>query len=74
MSIGPLQILLILLVVFLLFGAGKLPRLATDVAEAIKNFKKTMSDDDKKDTDPDKLADQSAQVVIEPEKDENKNV
>ena len=40
MSLGWPEILLIALVVFLLFGAGKLPRLMGDVAEGIKSFKK----------------------------------
>lgn len=40
------HILLVLLVIFVLFGAGKLPRLMGDVAEGIKAFKKGMKDDD----------------------------
>jgi sec-independent protein translocase protein TatA len=47
MSLGWPEILLIALVVFLLFGAGKLPRLMGDLAEGIKSFKKGMKDDDK---------------------------
>ncbi|MDD3021204.1 MAG: twin-arginine translocase TatA/TatE family subunit [Alphaproteobacteria bacterium] len=45
MSIGPWQILIILVLVFLLFGAGKLPRLMGDVAEGIKAFKRGMKDE-----------------------------
>ena len=40
MSIGPWQILLILLIVLLLFGAGKIPRLAKDFGAGINAFKK----------------------------------
>ena len=55
MSIGPWQIILILVIVLIIFGAGKLPRVAGDLAKGIKNFKKGMneegqpekSDDDK---------------------------
>ena len=36
---------IVALVVFVLFGAGKLPRLMGDVAEGIKAFKKGMKDD-----------------------------
>ncbi len=36
--------LVVLLVVLLLFGAGKLPRLMGDVARGIKSFKKEMHD------------------------------
>lgn len=45
MSIGPWQILLILVIVLIIFGAGKLPRVAGDLAKGIKNFKKGMTDD-----------------------------
>lgn len=37
---------IVAVVVFLLFGAGKLPRLMGDVAEGIKAFKKGMKDDE----------------------------
>jgi len=46
MSIGPWQIILILVIVLIIFGAGKLPRVAGDLAKGIKNFKSGMSDDD----------------------------
>ena len=36
--------LLVLLVVLIVFGAGKLPRVAGDLAQGIKNFKKGMQD------------------------------
>jgi len=37
---------IVAIVVFLLFGAGKLPRLMGDVAEGIKAFKKGMKEDE----------------------------
>lgn len=37
---------IVAIIVFLLFGAGKIPRLMGDVAEGIKAFKKGMKDDD----------------------------
>lgn len=46
MSIGIWQILIIVLVLLLLFGAGKLPRLMGDVAQGVKAFKKGLQDDD----------------------------
>ncbi len=42
MGISIWQILLIVLVVVLLFGAGKLPRLMGDFAKGIKSFKTGM--------------------------------
>ena len=52
MSLGWPEILLIVLVIFLLFGAGKLPRLMGDFADGIKAFKKGMKDDDTKPSPP----------------------
>lgn len=46
MSLGPLQILLIIVVILLLFGAGKIPRLMGDVAKGINAFKKGMKEDE----------------------------
>ncbi len=48
MSIGPWQIILILVIVLIIFGAGKLPRVAGDLAKGIKNFKSGMNEDDSK--------------------------
>ena len=53
MRIGVHELLLILLIVLLLFGAKKLPDLAKSLGNAIKEFKKASKDiyidDDKKD-------------------------
>jgi len=38
--------LIVLLIVVLLFGAGKIPRLMGDVAKGVKAFKKGLADDD----------------------------
>ncbi|MGH0240984.1 twin-arginine translocase TatA/TatE family subunit [Sinorhizobium meliloti] len=38
--------LIVLAVVLLLFGRGKIPELMGDVAKGIKNFKKGMGDDE----------------------------
>ena len=46
MSIGIWQVVLILLIVLILFGAGKLPKVMGDVAKGVKNFKSGLKDDD----------------------------
>jgi sec-independent protein translocase protein TatA len=38
--------LIVLVVVIVLFGAGKIPRLADDVAKGIKAFRQGMRDDE----------------------------
>ena len=38
--------MVVLVIVLLLFGRGKIPELMGDMAKGIKNFKKGMTDDD----------------------------
>lgn len=44
-NIGPLQIVIILLVVLVFFGRGKIPQLMGDVAKGIKSFKSGMKEE-----------------------------
>jgi sec-independent protein translocase protein TatA len=46
MSIGIWQVVLVLLIVLILFGAGKLPKVMGDVAKGVKNFKSGLKDED----------------------------
>lgn len=48
MSIGIWQILVVVVLVILLFGAGRLPRVMEDIAKGIKSFKKGLNEDDNK--------------------------
>lgn len=48
-SLGPMEIVLIILVVVLLFGAKKIPELMRGLGSGIKEFKKASSDLDKED-------------------------
>ena len=45
MSIGIWQVVLILLIVLIVFGAGKLPKVMGDVAKGVKNFRSGLKDD-----------------------------
>ena len=51
MSIGLWQVVLILLIVLILFGAGKLPKVMGDVAKGVKNFKSGLKDEDEPEGD-----------------------
>jgi sec-independent protein translocase protein TatA len=42
--------IIVLAIVLLLFGRGKIPELMGDVAKGIKSFKKGMSDEDENET------------------------
>ncbi|MDQ6993958.1 MAG: twin-arginine translocase TatA/TatE family subunit [Mariprofundus sp.] len=44
-GLGTTELLVILLIIVLLFGAGKIPQLGAGLAKGIKNFRSTMSDD-----------------------------
>jgi sec-independent protein translocase protein TatA len=58
---SPLQLILILLVVVLLFGKGKISDMMGDVAKGIKSFKKGLSDEDSQPAPP-----QSTQAASTP--------
>ncbi|MES1254372.1 MAG: twin-arginine translocase TatA/TatE family subunit [Acidobacteriota bacterium] len=45
--IGLPELVVILLIVFVIFGANRLPELGKGIGSAIKNFKNGMKDDDK---------------------------
>ncbi|HEV7246738.1 MAG TPA: twin-arginine translocase TatA/TatE family subunit [Shinella sp.] len=55
--------LIVLVVVLLLFGRGKIPELMGDVAKGIKNFKKGMSEEEAAAADKAKTVDHKADEV-----------
>ena len=60
MGISIWQIVLVLVIIVILFGAGKIPRVMGDIAKGIKSFKKGMSDDNSSTTeDPNNKSDNS---------------
>ncbi|MFN2507080.1 MAG: twin-arginine translocase TatA/TatE family subunit [Acidimicrobiales bacterium] len=46
-NIGPTELIIVLIVVLLLFGSTRLPKLARSMGEASKEFKKGVSERDK---------------------------
>lgn len=46
-GIGMQELILILVICLLVFGAAKLPEIAKNLAKGIKAFKKELKDDDK---------------------------
>jgi|TARA_B110000196_G_C20807730_1_gene503175 sec-independent protein translocase protein TatA len=45
MGIGVWQVVLVLVIVLIIFGAGKLPKVMGDVAKGVKNFKSGMAEE-----------------------------
>lgn len=60
--------LIVLAVVLLLFGRGKIPELMGDVAKGIKNFKNGMGDDEAASADSSKTIDNSTSQPVNPTK------
>jgi len=57
-GLGVPELLIILVIVVLLFGAGKLPQIGSGLGEGIRNFRKSMKE--------------KGEVDITPQKPENK--
>ena len=53
-GIGLQELLVILLIVVIVFGAKRLPELSSSLGKAIRNFKRSMSEPDEIDITPDK--------------------
>ena len=43
-GVGPWELILILLIVLVIFGAGRLPEIGANLGKGIKNFKRSISD------------------------------
>lgn len=43
-GLGPWELIIVLAIVLVVFGAGKLPRVGSAMGESIKNFKKAIKD------------------------------
>ena len=51
-SFGWMELLLILIIVLIIFGAGKIPQLGEGLGKAIKGFKKSVNETDAIDVTP----------------------
>ncbi len=58
-GLGTTELIVILVIVLVLFGAGKLPEIGSGLGKAIKNFKRSASDTD---------------IDVTPSKDENEKL
>jgi len=53
-GLGTTELILILIIVVVLFGAKRLPQVGAGLAKGIKSFRTNIADDDKKTTAADK--------------------
>ncbi|HBX42648.1 MAG: twin-arginine translocase TatA/TatE family subunit [Deltaproteobacteria bacterium] len=56
-GLGVPELLIILVIVVLLFGAGKLPQIGSGLGEGIRNFRKSMKEKGEVDITPQKPED-----------------
>lgn len=62
-SFGWMELLLILVIVLIIFGAGKIPQLGEGLGKAIKGFKKSVNEADAIDVTPPAADQQPAQLA-----------
>ena len=43
-KLGPMELIIILVIVFIIFGAGKLPQIFGDAGKAIRNFRESQNE------------------------------
>jgi sec-independent protein translocase protein TatA len=55
---GIIEIVIVLIIVIVLFGASRLPEIGRGVGEALKNFKKSISETSESDGKPNNKTDQ----------------
>ena len=56
-GLGATELIIILVIVVILFGASRLPEIGRGIGEAIKNFKKSTSENPEIDVTPGKKSD-----------------
>ena len=66
MDVGPVELLIVLAVVLLLFGSKKLPELAKGMGQAAKEFRSGLNDDHEPEKDSDKDSDKDKAEVTAP--------
>jgi len=60
-GLGATELIIILIIVVILFGARRLPEIGKGIGEAIKNFKKSTNEPDEIDVTPDDKSDDKSE-------------
>lgn len=58
-TLGPMELIIILVIVIVLFGANRLPQIGKGIGEGIKNFKRGVKAAEEED-EPQRLAEKSS--------------
>jgi len=54
-GIGMPELIIILVIIMIIFGAGKLPEIGSGIGKGIKNFKKATTEDLEENKEPEKI-------------------
>jgi sec-independent protein translocase protein TatA len=73
-GLGTQELLIILVLVMIIFGAGKLPQVGSALGKGLRNFKKGVndSDEDIEEGEIEEVADQKKKEIKEEEKEQDK--
>jgi sec-independent protein translocase protein TatA len=66
-GLGTQELIVILIIIVVLFGATKLPQIGSGIGQAIKNFKKSVREGDEIDVTPEKEAKEAKKEKIDKE-------
>ncbi len=56
-GLGPMELTIILVIILIIFGAGRLPEIGSGIGKGIKNFKKSIKDTESEKTIDDNSGD-----------------
>ncbi len=62
-GLGATELIIILIIVLIIFGVGRLPQIGEGMGKAIRGFKKASSDDDVRDVTPKKTKGKRAKNI-----------
>ncbi|MBF0625314.1 MAG: twin-arginine translocase TatA/TatE family subunit [Magnetococcales bacterium] len=66
-GLGTFEMIIILVIVLVVFGAGKLPKVMGDLGRGVKSFKTAMSEEERLEQEKNSPATAGGQAVIEGE-------
>jgi sec-independent protein translocase protein TatA len=66
-GLGTQELIIILIIIVVLFGATRLPQIGSGIGQAIKNFKKSVREGDEIDVTPDKETKEAKKEKIDKE-------
>ncbi|NOY39629.1 MAG: twin-arginine translocase TatA/TatE family subunit [Nitrospirae bacterium] len=72
-GLGMQELIIVLIIVVILFGASRLPELGKGIGQAIKNFKKATNEPDEIDVTPKKPVEESPEKTASEKKTEKED-